>query len=352
MGDTAIRVLDVDDDLALVRLVQKALGRRGFEVAHAATADDALAALDAGGVDVIALDHYLPNGTGLDLLVRLAAREKTLPAVYVTGSSEMNVAVAALKAGASDFVPKTVGDDFLILLASALEAAVAKARWQSEKETAEADVRAARDRAEMLLAEVNHRVANSLALVAALVSLQANAVSDQVAKDALGETQARIYAISSVHKRLYSSGDVRVVALDEYLAGLLDHLETSMRGEGHGASLTHQLQPLTLSTDASISLGVVITEWMTNAFKYAYPEGSGEVRVRLSRVSAERGELVVEDDGVGRGDGASTRGTGLGTRIVKAMATGLGAEIAYEDRRPGTGARITFPLNARAPSES
>ena len=67
-------------------------------------------------------------------------------------------------------------------------------------------------------------MANSLSLVSALVNLQAKAIDDPMAKAALAETQARIYAISLVHKRLYSSGDVRVVALDEYLSGLLDHL--------------------------------------------------------------------------------------------------------------------------------
>lgn len=346
MGEAPIRVLYVDDDVALVRLVQKALGRRGFEVAHAAGPEDALAQVAAGAIDVIALDHYLSAGTGLDFLARLAALGKAPPVVYVTGSSEMNVAVAALKAGASDFVPKTVGDDFLVLLGSALEQAVGKANLKAQKEAAEEQVRLARDRAELLLTEVNHRVANSLALVSALVSLQANAVSDQAAKDALGETQARIYAISLVHKRLYSSGDVRVVALDEYLSGLLDHLRTSMRGQGHGASLSHELEPLKLGTDTSISLGVVLTEWVTNAFKYAYPARSGEVRVRLRQLAEGRGELAVEDDGVGRDDGGSARGTGLGTRIVKAMGASMGAEIEYSRRQPGTAARLIFPLQA------
>jgi len=209
-----------------------------------------------------------------------------------------------------------------------------------------ADLARARDRAEVLLAEVNHRVANSLSLVVALVKLQTNAVSDQAAKDALGETQARIYAISLIHKRLYSSGDVRFVALDEYLSSLLDHLETSMRSEGLGASVRYDIEPLKLPTDTSVNLGVVVTEWVTNAFKYAYPDRRGEVRVRLKQLSDRRVELVVEDDGVGRSDDAAVKGTGLGTRIVKAMALTMGADIQYVARQPGSAAHLTFPLPA------
>ncbi len=207
-----------------------------------------------------------------------------------------------------------------------------------------AELARSRDRAEVLLAEVNHRVANSLSMVASLVKLQANAVTDETAKRALAETQARIYAVSLIHTRLYTSGDVRFVALDEYLSSLLDHLEVSMRSEGHGASLSHELEPLTLPTDASVNLGVVVTEWVTNAFKYAYPDWRGEVRVRLRRLADGRGELVVEDDGIGRSDSGPVRGTGLGTRLVKAMAATMGAEIDYGPRRPGTVARLLFPL--------
>ena len=207
-----------------------------------------------------------------------------------------------------------------------------------------ADLSRARDRAEALLSEVNHRVANSLSIVASLVRLQSNAVSDQSAKNALAETQARIFAVASVHKRLYTSGDVRFVSLDEYLSSLLDNLATSMRNEGHGASLSYDLEPLKLPTDTSINLGVVVTELVTNAFKYAYPGRDGEVRVRLKNLPERQIELVVEDDGVGRSDNAPIKGTGVGTRIVKAMATTMGADIQYLARKPGTGARLTFPL--------
>lgn len=350
MNIAPIVVLYVDDDVALVRLIQKSLGRRGIEVIHASDERHALDLLSRQTIDVIALDHYLADTTGLELLTRLRSGEgQGPPIVYVTGSTDMAVAVAALKGGAADFVVKTVGDDFLVLLASALEQAAERERLKMQKAAADAEVRIARDRAEMLLAEVNHRIANSLALVASLVNLQAKDVVDQVAKDALAETRARIFAISQVHKRLYSSGDVSHVDLDEYLGGLLDQLQSVMRLEGRDTRLVYDLAPLKLRTDPSINLGVVVTEWVTNAFKYAYPERSGEIRVTLRQVNDTAGELVVEDDGVGLPSDRIALGTGLGSKIVAAMATNMRAKVEYREGGGGTHASLKFELsNAEA----
>ena len=208
------------------------------------------------------------------------------------------------------------------------------------------DLAESRDRTEVLLSEVNHRVANSLALVSSLVNLQSKVLSDPAAKAALAETQDRIFAISLVHKRLYSSNDVRSVALDEYLSGLLDHLRTSMRSQGNGVTLVFDIEPVELETDASINLGVVVTELVTNAFKYAYPEGFGEIRVWLRKLPDEQVELVVEDDGVGR-SGEAPKGTGVGTRIVNAMSQNLGARIDYRNLNPGTAAHLAFSSRPR-----
>lgn len=211
-----------------------------------------------------------------------------------------------------------------------------------------ADLGRARERAEALLQEVNHRVANSLAMVAALVRLQGKAVTDQASRDALDETRARIEAISLVHRRLYSSGDVTTVALDEYLASLIEHLQASMLDEGHTTTVSHDLAPLQMHTDASVNLGVVVTEWVINAFKYAYADRKGEIRVKLKSRSDGRGELIVEDDGVGRGPQAVIKGTGLGTRIVATMASSMQAEVDYLIRQPGTAARLVFPLGPQS----
>lgn len=209
--------------------------------------------------------------------------------------------------------------------------------------TRTADLAMARERAEILLAEVNHRVANSLQLVGVLVRMQVRSVSEAAAKDALLETQSRINAISLIHKCLYTSGDVTNVALNEYLGSMLSNFETAMKTEGHTATLKYDLEPISLRTDASVNLGVAVQELVTNAFKYAYPEDKpGEVRVRLKRLDDDRAELLVEDDGVGIAPNAKAAGTGLGTKIVNSMASALKTQVEYLHRAPGTSARLVF----------
>jgi two-component sensor histidine kinase len=210
----------------------------------------------------------------------------------------------------------------------------------------------ARDRAEVLMAEINHRVSNSLALVSSLVNLQARALVDREAKEAFSETRDRILAISLVHKRLYSSENARFVALDAYLEGLLDHLYNTMGNRDSGVTLSHKIDPIQLGTDASVSLGVLVTELVTNSFKYAYPGKDGEIRVRLSKLPDECAELIVEDDGVGRCDDKPLQGTGLGTKIINAMCANMGGKIEYTRQRVGTAARLVFPAKTASQGQN
>lgn len=345
MPNRAFRVLQIDDDLALARLVEKALIRRGYSYEHARDAEAGLERIAKGDISVVVLDHFLDGGTGLSVINRLQEFSPAPPVVYVTGSQEPTVAVDALKAGATDYVLKSVGEEFIVLLLRAIEQAIEKARLQRQKDLAEQEVRAARDRAEILLTEVNHRVANSLALVAALVRMQASAVSDPVSKNALSETQARISAIAGLHRRLYTSDDVRSVSLDSYLKTLIDELDTTMRSAGHPARVRTDLDVITVPTDKAVSVGMIVTELLTNAYKYAYPaDRGGEVRV-LMRKNEDRALLVVEDDGIGWDGTGKPQGTGLGTRIVSAMAVQLGTTISYGDGKGGTRTSIELPVS-------
>jgi two-component sensor histidine kinase/CHASE3 domain sensor protein len=224
----------------------------------------------------------------------------------------------------------------------------ANAGLERRVEQRTAELSAARDRAELLLSEVNHRVANSLSLVASMVRLQARATEDPDVRTALSETEGRISAVALVHKKLYSSGDVRLVDLGEFLASMLEQLEVAMRDQGHQASLEVEIEPIQMPTDRTVSLGVIVTEWVTNAFKYAYPGGKGQIRIRLKRNTDDRVELRIEDDGVGRKSDQAPKGTGLGTRLVSALASGLGAQIAYLEGNPGTIATLVLPIKPEA----
>ncbi|MGX5718773.1 sensor histidine kinase [Shinella zoogloeoides] len=340
MREGPVRILYIDDDPILARLAQRALGRLGYAVLHAEEVERGREMLAEERFDAIVLDHFLKAGTGLSFLKELADAPDPVPVVYVTGSNDAQVAVEALKAGAADYVIKSVGDDFMPLLANALGQALENAELRRAKLKAEKEIRAAKERAEILLAEVNHRVGNSLALAAALIRLQMSSAPDGAVKEALSETQARITAIAGIHRRLYTSEDVRHVDMGAYLSTLLSELDASIKGDGRNIRLNRTLEPLHVPTDRAVSLGVIVTELVTNAFKYAYGETGGEVRVGFTRLDGENAVLFVEDDGIGwRGEGP-VRGTGLGSKIISAMAGSLDTKLDYAARAIGTRAEM------------
>ncbi|SNB55983.1 Two-component sensor histidine kinase, contains HisKA and HATPase domains [Arboricoccus pini] len=342
------RVLFIDDDEGLRRLVTKDLQRHHCEVIAVGDALEGMRLIKEQAFDVIVLDHIMPNQDGIATLEVLKDFADPPPAIYLTGSDEARIAVAALKAGAVDYVIKDVGGNFLPLLRRAIDLAIQQSAFRRAHEAAQQAVREARDRAEALLSEVNHRVANSLQLVSSLVRLQASGVADPAAHHVLQETEHRILAIAQVHKRLYSSGDVRFVDAADYLGPLVEELAASLETQ----SVTSSIMPIRLPTDMAISLGVIVSELVTNAAKYAYPQGeAGAIRVTLDRMADEALRLVVEDEGVGYSPDAPARGSGMGTRIVRTMAGSIEATIDIASSEAGTKVQLIFPLESPGPSE-
>lgn len=341
-----IRVLYIDDDEGLARLLKKALSRHAMDVDHASGGAESLALLKDRTYDVIALDHHLGTETGLDLIADLGRMSANTPIIYVTGSDDANIVMSALRSGASDYVWKDINGHYRELIVSAINDAVAKRRLVAEREEAQRLILEAKERAEMLLAEVNHRVANSLAMISSLATLQSNVVADPAAKTALTEMRARILAIAGIHRRLYTSSDVRFVDLDAYLKNLGSDLLAAV-GEGRSS---HDLtvdagSNVSISTDRAISLAMVVTELVTNAVKYAYPEGEvGPIRIILEKLEDGQAAIRVEDDGIGWTGTGPARGTGLGSRIVQAMTKSLHATLTYDEKPKGTAARITFAV--------
>jgi two-component sensor histidine kinase len=228
---------------------------------------------------------------------------------------------------------------------SAISQGLANAELRRAKEKADQEIRLGKERAEVLLTEVNHRVANSLALVAALIRLQVSSSKNDAVKEALAETQARISAIAGMHRSLYTSDDVRHVEMDKYLGTLVREVQSSVNDQ-QGTSIRLEAEPVSLTSDRAVSIGMIVTELLTNALKYAYPAGAeGEVRVVLKRTGEGSALLAVEDDGIGWREGDVPKGTGLGSRIVKSMAATLGSSIHYVPNISGTRAELTVTLH-------
>jgi two-component sensor histidine kinase len=343
-------ILYIDDDDGLRRLVQNELRRHGYQVEVATSGRDGLDKASTGAFEVIGLDHFMPGENGLDVLEQLKRLPSDPTVIYVTGSDDINIAVAALKAGAGDFVLKDVQGHFLTLLRKSIAAAVVQIQLKRAKQFAESEIRAANVRLERLAAkqatllrEMNHRVGNSLQLITSMIRLQAAATQDPDARDVLRQAAERVIAVAQVHQRLYTSDDVRHVQMKPYLAQLM--AEQQIAAAERGCDLVLELEDLRLTTDQAISIGVIVSELVTNALKYAYPDTGGPIHVRLTMAAEGGCELVVEDYGVGPGNGEDVKGTGVGGRIVDAMAKSLGATCETDGGHPGTRSIVRFAPN-------
>ena len=345
--EPALRLLYVDDDRGAGRLVQRRLGRVGIAVTLATTGAEGLGMARAERFDIIALDYYMPGRDGLDVLLDLQALPDSPPVVFVTAAEEPRVAVNALKQGAADFVVKDVHGAFLELLEPTLRQAVRAAQTQRAKDAAERELRESRDRLErlaaqqaVLLREVNHRVANSLQLISAMIGLQARRLEGD-ARNLLRRAAERVDAVALVHRRLYTSNDVEFVEMDQYLENLVAEFRRALEPDGNTCQIELTTEPVRVETDKAVSIGLIVNELVTNALKYAYPgRDPGPVRIGMTQAGGGL-RLSIEDDGVGYSQGDSTpqspiKGTGVGGVIVKAMADTLKATITHAPTWPGT----------------
>ena len=357
MSTTSPTLLYIDDDEALARLVDRGLTRLGLKVVHAASGQEGLARIAKGDIDVVALDQYMPGLDGLETLEQILQIPGAPPVVFVTASQDSAIAVTALKAGAADYLVKDIHGEFIPLLQVAVNGALRQAELQRARDEAEAEIHASRDRfaalaaeREVLLREVNHRVGNSLQIIASLLHLQASSAAQDDVKAALTNAMGRVAAVAQVHRRLYTSHDLKSVLLNQYLESLLEDLRRSAEGN-RMSRLTLKAEPIEIDPDRAVAIGIIVNELVMNAVKYAYPEGAGPIHVDL------KGEgddllLTISDNGVGLNVKADPRSTGLGQRIVSAMASKLEASVERDPGHSGTRVLVRFPRANAATTKS
>jgi len=338
-----VMVDDSEEDRELFRhLLQKAYGPE-LQFFEATTGHEGLEVCRTAAPDCVLLDYSLPDITGLEFLIRLRSEVPAdfpvFAVLMLTGISSGDVALAAMKAGAQDFLVK----DNLTAekLSSAIDATQKAVLIRSLK--AERD-QLARSLAEkdILLKEVHHRVKNNLQVIASLLRLQANNCAEDIA-GVLRESQHRVEAMALIHEQLYQTDDLRDVDLAQHADLLIASLFDSYGVDASRISRRVAIEPLRLGVDRAISAGLILNELISNALKHAFPNG------RRGTISIEGGVhngnvvLSVSDDGVGVPAEADRKMLkSLGLEIVKILSRQLKGACEL-DRSHGTTFRFSFP---------
>lgn len=209
-----------------------------------------------------------------------------------------------------------------------------------ERQRIERDLRTALDRQRMLLAEVNHRVNNSLQIVGSMLHLQSRTTDNTEVQRHLREASSRITAIARAHQRLYQTDEFQTLDLGAYLEEVCADFAEAVPGH-----VVHLDAPdhVVLSTDRAILIALVINELVTNVAKYAY-SGGGPAWVSLTR-AGEALCVSVRDEGSGLPrDFDPKTSKGLGMRLLDAFTKQLQGSLSVQRREPGTEFSLTFPF--------
>lgn len=217
-----------------------------------------------------------------------------------------------------------------------------------ERQQADARFQEALKHQALLTREMSHRVKNSLTSVVGLLRVQARSAPSQEVKNALEDASLRVSTIAEVHDHLWRSSHVGFVELADFMTELCKKL----RGNTGKHTLHCDADPMLLSADHAIPLGLLINELVTNAVKYAYPEGSGEIEVSAREIDGHL-HVEVSDHGTGLPEGfdIDQPRASLGFKVVTGMVRQLRGHLTLSKDRKGTRFLLDLPILSH-PDES
>jgi chemotaxis protein methyltransferase CheR len=196
---------------------------------------------------------------------------------------------------------------------------------------------------DVLLEEIQHRIANSLQIIAGIILMKTNRVSSEEARNLLQDTHDRVISIATIQQQLNASGIVGPIEMVPYLERLGTALAGSMIRDARPITLKVVGAAGSLSSRQAESVGLIATELVMNALKHAFPDPNMEGRINMAyEVDGTNWKLSVADNGVGKPDGVFAQPkTGLGTSIIKALAQDLNAKVETLAGPDGTIVSIT-----------
>jgi two-component sensor histidine kinase len=203
---------------------------------------------------------------------------------------------------------------------------------------------------QMLLEELEHRVVNSLQIIASIIMLKARAVESDETRRHLEDAHNRVISVATVQKHLHGSVANAMIEMRPYLETLCAALAQSMISDNRPISIKFDGKGGTSSRRDAESIGLIVTELVINSLKHAFKDTNKDGAIRVSYdVSGTDWQLAVSDNGSGKPDGVFAQPkTGLGTGVVKALAKQLDAQVVTASGASGTKVSITHATFAAA----
>jgi len=203
----------------------------------------------------------------------------------------------------------------------------------------------------ILLQEIQHRVANSLQIIASVILQSARKVTSEEIRSHLTDAHNRVMSVATLQQQLAASrlGDVE---LRLYFQQLCASIGASMIRDHNQLTLTVEADESAVKADVSVSMGLVVTELVINALKHAFPGGREGSIVVGYQARGANWTLSVTDDGVGMPPDAASATPGLGTSIVSALAEQLRSTVRVGNARPGTVVSLTHASSTAVDAEA
>lgn len=195
----------------------------------------------------------------------------------------------------------------------------------------------------VLLQEMEHRVSNSLQIIASILLLKAKAVSSPESREHLRDAHARVMSVAAVQSHLHATDGIEMIEVGPYLTKLCGSLATSMIGGAQPPHLEVVADKGQIGSAEAVSLGLIVTELVINSLKYAFPVPRSDAEVVVTYESQGKDwRLSVADNGIGKpANSSAPTHRGLGTVIVAALVKQLNAQMELMPVPTGVGVTIT-----------
>ncbi|WP_265519603.1 sensor histidine kinase [Nitratireductor luteus] len=199
---------------------------------------------------------------------------------------------------------------------------------------------------ETLLEEMQHRIANSLQIIASILLMKARAVQSEEARLYLKDTHQRIMSVAAMQQQLAIARHGEQIELGPYLSRLCETLAASLIGVSRPISIRAQADEARVPSAAAVSIGLVVTELVINALKHAFVADTAAGLIVVTYEVTESGwRLTVSDNGIGKSEGTTDKASpGLGTGIVEALAKQLEGRVNISMGSGGTTVSITHGM--------